>query len=85
MIAVQLTQHSRDVMDSFRAHTLALPEVLAVYYLSGSNDFMVHVAVRDTHHLRDLVLESFSLADVKHLETSMVFEHHRRWSPPLYR
>lgn len=83
MIAVRLTQHSRAVVESFRAHVLALPETVAVYHLAGADDFLVHVAVRDADHLRDLALDAFTRrSEVAHLETSLVFEHARPTGVP---
>lgn len=78
MIAVRLTQHSREIVESFRAHVLALPETVALYHLAGADDFLVHVAVRDADHLRDLALDAFTRrSEVARLETSLVFEHAR--------
>ncbi|HOD33605.1 MAG TPA: Lrp/AsnC ligand binding domain-containing protein, partial [Holophaga sp.] len=55
---------------------LGLPEVLAVFHLSGAQDFLVHVAVRDAAHLRDLALDAFTArSEVAHLETSVLFDH----------
>lgn len=78
MIQVRLNQHSRMEVESFRAHVLALPEVQAVYHVSGRHDFLVQVAVRDTEHLRDLAMDAFTARpEVAHLETSLVFEYAR--------
>ncbi|WP_428266898.1 Lrp/AsnC family transcriptional regulator [Haliangium sp.] len=76
MIAVRLSRHSKAHVASFRARVLSLPEVRGFYYMAGANDFLVHVAVRDSDHLRDLALECFtSHDDVDHIETSLIFEH----------
>ena len=86
MIAVRLVRHSRKDVDQFRAHVLSLPETVAVYHLAGENDFLVHVAVRDTPHLRELVLDSFTTrSEVAHLETALVFGHTRGAVLPAYR
>ena len=54
----------------------ALPEVVATYHLGGVDDFLVHVAVRDTVHLKELALEAFAARpEVTHMETALVFEH----------
>lgn len=84
MIAVRLTQHSREIVESFRAHVLALPETVALYHLAGADDFLVHVAVRDADHLRDLALDAFTRrSEVARLETSLVFEHARPGTMPV--
>lgn len=76
MISVRLSQHSQQHVESFRSRILALPEVMGFYYMAGATDFLVHVAVRDSDHLRDLALNTFtSHPDVAHIETSLIFEH----------
>jgi DNA-binding Lrp family transcriptional regulator len=78
MITVRLRRHSRKDVVSFRAHLLALPEVLAVFHVGGSYDFVVHVAVQDSNHLRDLALDSFTTRpEVGQMETHFIFEHTR--------
>ena len=85
LIAVRLRQHSRDLVEAFRAHVLSLHEVISLFHVAGANDFLVHVAVRDANHLRDLALDAFTRRDeVAHLETSLVFEHARSAEMPLY-
>ena len=54
IIAVQLKHHSREQVEEFRDHVIALPEVTAAYHVAGAHDFLVHVAVHDSDHLRDL-------------------------------
>lgn len=78
MIAVRLRQHSRANFDALRAHFLSLPEVVSLFHVGGSEDFLVHVAVRDTERLRALAWESFTARpEVAHIETSLIFEHAR--------
>lgn len=84
LISVRLSQHSRDLFESFRAHVLSLPETVAAYHLAGKDDFLVHVAVRDADHLRDVALDAFTRRrEVARLETSLVFEHVRAGSLPM--
>ncbi len=55
---------------------MALDEVIAISHVTGPNDFLVHVVVRDADHLRDLAVSGFTtLPEVAHIETSLVFEH----------
>ena len=76
MIAVRLRRHSIDLVAAFRAHTLSLAEVLAIYHMAGKNDFLVHVAVRDSDHLRELALSAFTTRrEVAQIETALIFEH----------
>jgi len=86
MIAVRLERHSREDVDRFRAHVMGLPETVALYHLAGANDFLAHVAVRDTHHLQELVLEAFTTwPEIAHLETALVFGYTRSVVLPEYR
>jgi DNA-binding Lrp family transcriptional regulator len=60
--------------------------VVSVYHLAGENDFLVHVAVRDTPHLRELVLDAFTTRpEVAHLETALLFGTTRSAVLPAYR
>jgi DNA-binding Lrp family transcriptional regulator len=83
MIAVRMSEHSRELVDSFRIYVLTLPEVLRVYHVAGADDFLVHVAVRDAHHLRDLALDAFTTRpEVDRIETRLIFEQVPRWRLP---
>ncbi len=76
MISIRLQRHSKSIVESFRAHTLALPEVRQLYHLAGANDFLVQVWVRDPEHLRNLIMTSFTaLEEIAHIETGLIFEH----------
>lgn len=56
-----------------------------MFYVAGSHDFLVHVAVRDVEHLRRLVAERISTHEsIGHVETSLVFEHQHRPQWPDY-
>ena len=78
MIAVQLQRHERTQVDRIRAYAESLPEVVAFYHMAGSDDFLVHVVVRDSDHLRDIAMGAFTAQpEVTHIETSIIFEHTR--------
>jgi DNA-binding Lrp family transcriptional regulator len=79
LIAIRLGNHELAGIDGFYKYVLELPETLAVYHVGGADDYLVHVAVADTSHLRDLVLESLTARpEVAHVETSIIFEHRRK-------
>jgi len=85
MVSVRLARHSRDLVDSFHRHLLALDEVLAFYHLAGADDFMVHVGVRDSDHLRDFALAAFTeREEVAHIETRLIFEFRRSPGLPVF-
>jgi DNA-binding Lrp family transcriptional regulator len=76
MIAVRLQRHSRELVTSFRDYVLGLAEVQAIYHVAGADDYLVHVAVHDADHLRDLALDAFTTRrEVAHIETRLIFEH----------
>ena len=75
MTSVRLGKHNANVIDSFRIDLEACPEVLSVFYMGGENDFLLHIIVKDTEHLRDFVFRSITSRDeVVHLETALVYE-----------
>lgn len=85
MIAVQLGRHSRDIVERFHHHVAHLEPVVAVYHIAGRFDFLVHVAVKDANHLRDLALDSFTTRpEVEHLETSLIFQFEPQVGIPDY-
>jgi len=85
MVAVRMREHSRDKVEAFRKAALERREVLAIYYLAGATDFLIHVAVNGPEQLRDLVIEAFSVpGEVDRVETSLIFDHARRSELPSY-
>ena len=85
IIAVRLKHHVRNQVDSFHDYVAGLEEVIAVYHLTGPWDYLVHVAVADLPHLRELALSAFTTrGEVEHIETSVVFEHLAKPVLPIY-
>jgi DNA-binding Lrp family transcriptional regulator len=79
VVFVQLESHRRADSHDFIAEILARPEVVQVFYVGGAQDLVVHVMARDTDDLRRVVLEGIASHElVRHLETNLVFEHHRQ-------
>jgi DNA-binding Lrp family transcriptional regulator len=84
-VSVRLARHTRDVLDGFRDHVAALPEVVSVYHVAGQDDFMVHVAVRDAEHLKNLTLDGFTTrAEVARIHTALIYEHISESAWPNY-
>ncbi|HKJ17646.1 MAG TPA: Lrp/AsnC family transcriptional regulator [Xanthomonadales bacterium] len=84
LASVRLNRHKRVEVESFMEHILACPEVVQVHHLSGKNDFQVHIAVSNSHHLRDFVLQAFTeRPEVDHVETSLVYETWDSWEVPI--
>jgi len=85
VVQVRLQRHSRGVVTAFRDHALSLTEVVAVTHVTGAVDFLVHVAVRDTDHLRDLAMEAFTTREeVARIDTAIVYEHVEAATWPIY-
>ncbi|MCB1553603.1 MAG: Lrp/AsnC family transcriptional regulator [Xanthomonadales bacterium] len=85
LVAVRLARHSRALVDSFHEHLLQLPEVIAFYHVAGADDFLVHVGVRDSEHLRHFALSAFTeRSEVDHIETHLIFQFRRAPSTPVY-
>lgn len=86
LIFVRLARHARKHVQTFRRHALGLPETLALYHVAGHQDFLVHVAIRDANHLRDLALDAFTTRrEVARMETHLIFEHVAKPVSPLFR
>lgn len=78
LIAVRLQRHEAAQVTRFRDLAARIPEVIAFYHMAGNDDFLVHVGVRDSDHLRDIAMGDFSSQpEVTHIETSIIFEHTR--------
>jgi DNA-binding Lrp family transcriptional regulator len=78
LVAVRLARHTRKAFEAFRKSMLALDQAVSVFHVAGANDFLVHVAVRDSDALRELILDAFtSRPEVAHVETSLIYEHAR--------
>ncbi|GJM10056.1 MAG: AsnC family transcriptional regulator [Lysobacteraceae bacterium] len=83
MISVHLRQHTREEVASFRQHLMTLPEVVQLYHVAGSTDFLVHLWARDSSHLRELAIDQFtSRPEVARIETGLIFEHTDNYELP---
>ena len=83
MIAVRLRRHSAEEVQAFELHAQALPEVISLSHVTGPNDFLVRVVVRDADHLRQLAVSGFTtMREVDHIETALIFEHKEKGTLP---
>jgi DNA-binding Lrp family transcriptional regulator len=76
LISVNIHSGARSQITPFAARIRELPEVMQFFFVGGNEDFLVHVAVRDTDGLRSFVLDNLS-ADpvVAATRTSIIFDH----------
>ncbi len=78
IISLRLRTHDATHVLGFARRVSRLPDVIQVFHVSGSEDFLVHVAVGTTEALRDFALDSLtSDPTVAHAQTHLVFEHQR--------
>ena len=83
LVVVRLRRHTEDDVQRFWKHAEAMPETVGVYHLSGANDFLCHVVVKDPEHLRRVAVSGFTtLPEVAHIETSLIFEHRSKPTLP---
>ena len=73
ILSIQQRAAQRAAIDSLLADTAAMPETVRVMALTGTTDFIVHVAVRDMDHLRDLVWRLTERREVGRVQSSLVF------------
>ncbi|WP_167103469.1 Lrp/AsnC family transcriptional regulator [Mycobacterium sp. DL592] len=82
MVSVSLQSNARGKIGTFIEHIRRKPQVMDVYFLAGADDFIIHVAARDTDDLRAFVVENLNAdADVAGTQTSLIFEHLRGAAP----
>ena len=76
LISVNIRVGARAAISSFSEEMRVLPEVVQVFFLGGSEDFIIHVATRDSDHVRQFVVDNLSAhPSVASTRTSLVFDH----------
>lgn len=78
LIAIRVRPPSRRNIEGFRNWVSALPDTLGVYVTTGTEDFIVHVAVPDNDSLYAFVIDRLTeRPEVADVRTSIVYEHIR--------
>jgi DNA-binding Lrp family transcriptional regulator len=78
LVSVTIRSGARQRITEFSDELRAQPEVLQLYFLGGVEDFIIHLAARDSDHVRDFVMENLSAHPaVSATRTSIVFSHHQ--------
>lgn len=76
LVSVSIRSGARQRIAEFSDGLRALPEVLQLFFLGGVEDFIIHLAARDSDHVRDFVMEHLSAHPaVSSTRTSIVFSH----------
>jgi Lrp/AsnC family leucine-responsive transcriptional regulator len=72
---VTLAVHSRDLIDDFKQHILALSEIMGCYHVSGNYDFLLKVAVNDMNEYQKFVIDKLSvIKGISNVQSSFVME-----------
>jgi DNA-binding Lrp family transcriptional regulator len=78
MIAVRIRPPSRRNIEAFRNWVSGLPETIGVFVTSGTEDFLIHVAVPGNDSLYAFVIDRLTeRPEVADVRTSVVYEHLR--------
>lgn len=78
MVAVRLRPPDRAVIESFHSFVLELEETVEVFVTSGTDDFLIHIAVKDNDHLNDFILDRLTQRrEIVDVRTSVIFRHDR--------
>jgi DNA-binding Lrp family transcriptional regulator len=78
LVSVRIRPPSRKTIEAFRDWASSLSETIGVFVTTGTEDFVIHVAVADNDALYAFVIDRLTqrpeIADVR---TSVVYEHIR--------
>lgn len=78
LVSVTVRSGARQRIAELSDQLRALPEVMQLFFLGGVEDFIIHLAARDSDHVRDFVMEHLSAHPaVSSTRTSIVFSHHQ--------
>jgi DNA-binding Lrp family transcriptional regulator len=84
LVFIRLAVHGATHVTEFWRSMLALPEVVAAYYLGGEDDLLLHVAARGSDHLRQVIFDEVSAREeVRRIRTELIFDYERRPLPIL--
>jgi len=73
ILSIQQRAAQRNAIEALLDKAGLLPETVRVMALTGTTDFIIHVAVRDMAHLRDLVWRLTEWPEVGRVQSSLVF------------
>jgi len=82
LIHIGLTKHKRNAVDTLAEQFASIPEVNQVFLVTGRFDLVVHVAIRDMQHLKDLAYELTKHPTVERVETSVVYQAWKHYHLP---
>lgn len=78
LINVAVRSSARSRLHELTEELRHLPGVLQVFFIAGAEDFLIHLAARDSDDVRDFVAEQLSSNPAfASTRTSLVFSHHQ--------
>jgi DNA-binding Lrp family transcriptional regulator len=78
LIAVRIRPPSRRYIEAFRDWASGLPDTVGLFVVTGSEDFLLHIAVEDNDHLYAFVIDQLTARpEVADVRTSVIYEHLR--------
>lgn len=78
-VSIRVRPKTEPIVEALVDRLWALPETLGVFIVSGDDDILVHLGVRDTQELRRIVLQNIANAEgVVDETTSLIFEYRRK-------
>lgn len=81
---IKLAKYEREVIREFMDNMRSIPEVRSVFLVNGRYDVILHVAVKDVDHLRNLGLDRItSQPVVVNIETSIVYDSRSKYELPI--
>lgn len=77
MVFLRMSSHGVEVVGESWNTLVGRKEVANAWYVGGEDDVVLHVAVRNTSHLRDFLTHVLGgMKTIARVRTEIVFEHH---------
>jgi len=88
MICLRMNKNNRDEIGSFRSHVPGRDEAVSFCHVSGEDDLMPRMAVRDVEHSHETIINVLTVhPEFMHIETLIIYAERcdRRPSPSTCR
>ena len=78
ILEIKLNRQHRSIIAEFTKKASQLPGVLQLFHMAGNNDFILHIAVKDSDELRGFILDQLSTLDyIQSTQTTMVLHNEK--------
>jgi Lrp/AsnC family leucine-responsive transcriptional regulator len=72
---ISLSNHARELIDSFKEQILELPEIMGCYHVSGNYDFLLKIATSDMNAYQKFVIDELSvIKGISNVQSSFVID-----------